>query len=862
MRNVILLLMVFALVVFVTNSQAQFVINDFESAAADSMFTLFGTGLDPDAGGQGYLNMSDDTSDPFEGDASLTCEWQVHTTESWGGFLQLQYLLPDSVDAWDFSTAEYISIHYKNISPSSKADSVNMRLKLHDGGDGRGTAVEDWYFDSYVVYDNTETGWQELLIPLKVLENPVSQPPSDQGFTLPGWSGNFNGNQKLDFDNIVGYSIEWPAVGVIVSDSVASGTISWDMMQLKGHKNPVLHLFETASSDTNIAFNGTGASSIVITDNSALGFEDNAAQLDWTVDATESWGGYASMTVNSDTLFADMLGHTHISLMYNNLVASSIPGNVTLRVELHDYSNSDTDPEVWYYANNNVLESGPGWQQLLLPLEDLGMGTFPSDAGFSNPGWAGPQGNSKLDFDKIGGFIIEFSASAQGTNTTGTLLLDNMELYGTRPTDLTPPAAVQGLAAVPGEYINVVTWQDVPDEEGETYDVYYSETPITDITEAEVVALKIAEDTRVVEHRLLAPVEDAEVTYYYAIRATDKVGNVSEVSAMNSAVTNTARGVVTISKVAPSGFAADGDLGEWSGITPFRMFPSEGTPIVTNTSVDNDADLSVLAYLAVDAEYLYIAFDVTDDVTSPAVAAESWLNDSPDLFIGLYDWHGAPHQGFERGTHPDYQMRFNQSQILFANPGNTAFMTSDSADFAWQEKFVNGYIVEARISWESMAAFGGDEVFTPVEGMRIPLDFSVNDADGAPREGIMTYSVNNQDRSWQSPSRWTYTWIGERSTPVSVEDEIEVPFTYNLSQNYPNPFNPSTTIAYSIRKAGPVEVVVYNVLGQRVRTLVDENKPAGEHHIQFDASGLSSGVYFYRIQAGDFVDTKKLLLMK
>jgi len=98
--------------------------------------------------------------------------------------------------------------------------------------------------------------------------------------------------------------------------------------------------------------------------------------------------------------------------------------------------------------------------------------------------------------------------------------------------------------------------------------------------------------------------------------------------------------------------------------------------------------------------------------------------------------------------------------------------------------------------------------------------------------------------------------------PVGGMKTVEIPNHYALKQNYPNPFNPSTTIEYALPKAGNVKLVVYDIMGREVATLVDEFKQAGIYNVQFDASGLSSGVYFYRIETKDFNQTKKMLIIK
>jgi hypothetical protein len=89
-----------------------------------------------------------------------------------------------------------------------------------------------------------------------------------------------------------------------------------------------------------------------------------------------------------------------------------------------------------------------------------------------------------------------------------------------------------------------------------------------------------------------------------------------------------------------------------------------------------------------------------------------------------------------------------------------------------------------------------------------------------------------------------------------------LPSVYSLSQNYPNPFNPSTTINFALPKSGNVTLTVYDILGREVKMLVNDNLQAGYHKVVFNASSLASGIYFYRIQAGSFMDVKKLMLLK
>jgi hypothetical protein len=90
----------------------------------------------------------------------------------------------------------------------------------------------------------------------------------------------------------------------------------------------------------------------------------------------------------------------------------------------------------------------------------------------------------------------------------------------------------------------------------------------------------------------------------------------------------------------------------------------------------------------------------------------------------------------------------------------------------------------------------------------------------------------------------------------------EYPKEFVLKQNYPNPFNPTTTIRYVIPERALVTIKIYDILGDEITTLVNEEKPIGYYEVEFIASNLSSGVYFYKLTAGDFIQTKKMILLR
>ena len=92
--------------------------------------------------------------------------------------------------------------------------------------------------------------------------------------------------------------------------------------------------------------------------------------------------------------------------------------------------------------------------------------------------------------------------------------------------------------------------------------------------------------------------------------------------------------------------------------------------------------------------------------------------------------------------------------------------------------------------------------------------------------------------------------------------EVTIPIEYSLDQNYPNPFNPTTTISYSLAEDGFVNLVIYNLLGEEVTTLVNSKQKVGRYEVVFDASKISSGIYLYRLVSNNFLSIKKMILIK
>jgi uncharacterized membrane protein len=178
----------------------------------------------------------------------------------------------------------------------------------------------------------------------------------------------------------------------------------------------------------------------------------------------------------------------------------------------------------------------------------------------------------------------------------------------------------------------------------------------------------------------------------------------------------------------------------------------------------------------------------------------------------------------------------------------TASVSGQSVQLNWTtvtEKNNSGFEVQRRADkkdWEIIGFVAGKGTTTELS------NYNFTDKINSP--GILTYRLKQID----------FNGTFEFSDEISAE--VSLPLEFNLAQNYPNPFNPSTRISFTIPKEGNIKLSVFNILGEKVKELINEFKIAGTYNIDFNASELTSGIYVYRLEASDFVQTKKMTLIK
>jgi hypothetical protein len=468
--------------------------------------------------------------------------------------------------------------------------------------------------------------------------------------------------------------------------------------------------------------------------------------------------------------------------------------------------------------------------------------------------------------------VVEFGIVAAGETIPERLLLDDIWLGDPGIViDIVPPPTPENITAdVSNKYYNLISWDNIESESGETYDVYGSREAIDDLESADVfVVAENVPEGEVTAHNIYYPLSEGDVSFHYAVTCTDGAGNPSEGFGTDGPFTNIGKKRPVISFEESFDFAADGDLSEWEHIMPFTVTPNMLTESNwysgSTETFDDSLDYTAFCYVAMDDTTLYVAFDVIDDVFSwTAENTSSWWNDEGiEFYFGLYEV-GAPHPYFLRGEEPDYRLVFRPGQLDYFNGAEDKLYDEGTANYYFQPLGSQDYLIEARIPLSAIRA-EEDAVFTPMEGYTIPFEIFAADADVENSDDVarVQFGDNTALNPWgDGPDVWTFAWIGMPIFTAIGDADPVVVNAYKLGNNYPNPFNPTTTIEYSLANAGHVELYIYNALGQRIATLVNEKNSAGHHQVTFDASEFASGVYFYKMVTQDFNQVKKMLLVK
>jgi hypothetical protein len=275
-----------------------------------------------------------------------------------------------------------------------------------------------------------------------------------------------------------------------------------------------------------------------------------------------------------------------------------------------------------------------------------------------------------------------------------------------------------------------------------------------------------------------------------------------------------------------------------------------------------------------------------DDTHNPVInlgSSGSWddasvdpgpINFNGSTFEMIYNGFDGLHYQGGYATSPD-GISWTKSAdpiLLYGQPGswdNPRVQPNSVVYNSYTSKYYlfysGGVLLDWRIGYATASDFSG--LWTKSPSILLDVTPGSFDSDVIAFPYAIYDSTSNIYKMWYlGGSSASVGAIGYATAPriTSVEEERfdEIPTDFTLSQNYPNPFNPSTKIMYSVPQSSNVIIKVFDILGNEIETLINEEKPLGTYELTWTASTLPSGVYFYRLIAGDFTSTKKMLLLK
>ncbi|MCW8803831.1 MAG: peptidylprolyl isomerase, partial [Ignavibacteriaceae bacterium] len=248
--------------------------------------------------------------------------------------------------------------------------------------------------------------------------------------------------------------------------------------------------------------------------------------------------------------------------------------------------------------------------------------------------------------------------------------------------------------------------------------------------------------------------------------------------------------------------------------------------------------------LSTDSNFTTIEYD---DVVG---AANYWVGGLQLGFVKYY-WRVQANNGGNISSFSEVRSFTTGIDIpILISPPDSAVNVSTSPTFEWTP-------VYGAVSYTlQISTFGSFFNFVVNQSGITSTSYSVN---GLEENKKLYWRVRGATANYEGLFSQVFRFTTGSTSSVNDNDNI---YTYNLEQNYPNPFNPVTVIKYQLAKPGFVTISIYNILGMEIAKLVKEEKSAGSYEVEYGATHLPSGIYFYRLQAGPFVETKKMVLMK
>lgn len=275
-----------------------------------------------------------------------------------------------------------------------------------------------------------------------------------------------------------------------------------------------------------------------------------------------------------------------------------------------------------------------------------------------------------------------------------------------------------------------------------------------------------------------------------------------------------------------------------------------------NTSdIPNPTSGNVNVYGLWDANNVYLYFDVNDDNITDIATNPLWNQSAVEWYLGAD--HGTTYSAQDHQLQIANYLKGQETAVGVPTTvwTNQAKIDSTGCLFIVKDKVAGGYGVEVKMPWTSLA-LGTDVSLGTTIAYNFGMDYSSN---GTGRTGAAQW-WDNTNSSWANASIWGDAVLS--NAVISVQGKPTVANSFNLNQNYPNPFNPATQIQYTIDKTSKVKLTVYNILGSQVAVLVNATQEPGLKTVTFNASNLSSGVYFYKLEAGSKMMSKKMMLLK